>query len=165
MPWRTNVAVIICQCVYSTCVKTDWKNIAWLKNGRSLKSFYYIWTTRYMMRWLVKCWKWRIWASWTCKGVISVPKCWTSGGAGPSLPEAPWRVLALDSLKQFHVISVGIPNPTIQGVRYKFDTFFRVIQGDWYKNKPTLWALYTVHWYERHMVWMQMFGHFVFTTL
>ena len=47
MPWRTNVAVIICQCVYSTWVKTDWKNIAWLKNGSSLKSFYYLWTTRY----------------------------------------------------------------------------------------------------------------------
>ena len=48
MPWQTHVAVIICQCVYSTWVKTDWKNIAWLKNGSSLKSCYYLWTTRYL---------------------------------------------------------------------------------------------------------------------
>ena len=48
MPWQTHVAVIICQCVYSTWVKTDWKNIAWLKNGSNLKSFYYLWTTRYV---------------------------------------------------------------------------------------------------------------------
>ena len=48
MPWQTHVAVIICQCVYSTWVKTDWKNIAWLKNGSSLKSFYYLWTIRYI---------------------------------------------------------------------------------------------------------------------
>ena len=47
MPWQTNVAVIICHCVYSTWVKTDWKTIAWLKNGSSLKSFCYLWTTRY----------------------------------------------------------------------------------------------------------------------
>ena len=48
MHWRTHVAVVICQCVYFAQVKTDCKNIIWLRNGSSLKSFYYLWTTRYM---------------------------------------------------------------------------------------------------------------------
>ena len=49
MHWSNHVAVVICQCaILRLGENASWKNIAWLRNGSSLKSFYYLWTTRYI---------------------------------------------------------------------------------------------------------------------
>ena len=90
MHWWTYAAVVICQCVYSAYVKTDWKNIAWLRNGSSLKSFYYLWTTRYICKlarpWEVHaccvpsdCRQWRTQEFWKVLGIALRGACLLMG--------------------------------------------------------------------------------------